>query len=968
MSNLEKYLKKYKVLGEEYTHVSMQGGKYNIPDDKIDELYKILSNTEDYYLVERHLEDKSSLIIDIDIKLENEERYITDRIILKIVKEINIVLDAIFLDANKKVYVLQRDKVYKKDNYYKDGLHIIYPEIIGKYNVLTLIRNILLDELKILEKYSKNTIEDIIDKSVIKTNGLTMYGGDKPDVKDNKYKINVVYDNELKKVKDIEEGYELLKILSIRNKDKELTKLKITDENIDELIGEENNVIEDDEDKGSIDIKEAISNTKDVSILRYILMNILKKERADKYEYWLQIGFSLFNTSKDYLYLWDEFSRRSEKYKVGECKEKWLKMKTVGKKITINTIYYYAIKDNKEMLKDLSIIKSLEKIRDDFPNNSLVVNKIYYDYNNNYMYVDMKDDYCPIYKGKHDNKSNYLEIIKGDIVMKCRDCKCIGKIYPNNKDVNISMYLNNMYNVTINNYNLQEKLDEEVEMEVLEIADDERLNILLTETLNSTNGKAYDIANILHYLFNNEFRYDSEYKNWYYFSGRWRKCNNKLRTKISNNIVEYYNLMKMVLKKKYKKDREIDNKINDQEYKSKLRKIDNLIGDLKTTSFKNNIIKEAEEIFTDNHENILEKLDNNVYLLGFENGVYDIKNKCFRDIKPDDYISMSVKYNYIDENSEEYDKTIEEKLTVFLEEIQPNESQRDYLLTYLSTCIVGINLLQHFVIFLGEGRNGKGKITDLLSSTFGDYYSSFKSKLLTKPSTDANIADPQLLDLRKKRICIGSEPERNDRINSGFTKLLTGRDKMKTRYNHGNDMIEFEVNFKIILLANSVPEADQDDKAYRKRLKCIGFPTTFVDNPTNSNEKKINYNLNVDCFKQYFMLLLIKYFNKYETNGLQQNEFVEELTNKVNIDNNKVLEYMEIKTEKTSNDKDCVHTQTLYEKFKDWFYTNYPNDRVISNKVFLQNLKLNYNVDSHVVINKKDSTGIKGIKFKSFEI
>ena len=57
-----------------------------------------------------------------------------------------------------------------------------------------------------------------------------------------------------------------------------------------------------------------------------------------------------------------------------------------------------------------------------------------------------------------------------------------------------------------------------------------------------------------------------------------------------------------------------------------------------------------------------------------------------------------------------------------------------------------------------------------------------------------------------------------------------------------------------------------------------------------------------------------------------------------------------------------------YEKFKDWFYTNYPNDKVISNKVFLQNLKLNYNVDSHVVINKKDSTGIKGIKFKSFEI
>lgn len=223
-----------------------------------------------------------------------------------------------------------------------------------------------------------------------------------------------------------------------------------------------------------------------------------------------------------------------------------------------------------------------------------------------------------------------------------------------------------------------------------------------------------------------------------------------------------------------------------------------------------------------------------------------------------------------------------------------------------------------------------------------------------------------ILDLRKRRVCIGSEPENNEKINTGFTKLLTGRDKIKTRYNHGNEMIEFEVNFKIILLCNKVPEADMDDKAYRKRLKCIGFPTTFVDNPVNDNEKKINYNLNVNEFRQYFILILIKYFNNYEENGLPNNEQIEQLTNKINLENNKILEFMIQKTE--ISDENHIHTQILYEIFKDWFYTNYPNEKTPSNRLFLQNIKLNYSIIDHVIINKKDSTGIKNLKLKNFEI
>ena len=54
---------------------------------------------------------------------------------------------------------------------------------------------------------------------------------------------------------------------------------------------------------------------------------------------------------------------------------------------------------------------------------------------------------------------------------------------------------------------------------------------------------------------------------------------------------------------------------------------------------------EAKELFYDG--DFMEKLDTNPYLLCFNNGVMDFKEKEFRDGRPDDYISLSTNINYI---------------------------------------------------------------------------------------------------------------------------------------------------------------------------------------------------------------------------------------------------------------------------------------------------------------------------------
>ena len=74
---------------------------------------------------------------------------------------------------------------------------------------------------------------------------------------------------------------------------------------------------------------------------------------------------------------------------------------------------------------------------------------------------------------------------------------------------------------------------------------------------------------------------------------------------------------------------------------------------LKNTSSKNNIMKEAAAIFYDTY--FIKNMDANKWLMCFNNGVIDFKQKEFRNGYPQDYITKSTRIDYIpyDKNSEE---------------------------------------------------------------------------------------------------------------------------------------------------------------------------------------------------------------------------------------------------------------------------------------------------------------------------
>jgi len=73
-------------------------------------------------------------------------------------------------------------------------------------------------------------------------------------------------------------------------------------------------------------------------------LNALSPSRADDYADWLAVGMALHSLGDDSLLLeWDDWSKFSSKYKVGECQKKWKSFKRQG--VAIGTLAHMAKQD-----------------------------------------------------------------------------------------------------------------------------------------------------------------------------------------------------------------------------------------------------------------------------------------------------------------------------------------------------------------------------------------------------------------------------------------------------------------------------------------------------------------------------------------------------------------------------------------------------------------------------------------------
>jgi len=77
----------------------------------------------------------------------------------------------------------------------------------------------------------------------------------------------------------------------------------------------------------------------------------LSVERANDYTEWLNIGFCLYNIDDSLIEVWDDFSKKGDTYKTGECEKLWSSMKKSS--IGLGSLKYWAKIDNPKAYNDV---------------------------------------------------------------------------------------------------------------------------------------------------------------------------------------------------------------------------------------------------------------------------------------------------------------------------------------------------------------------------------------------------------------------------------------------------------------------------------------------------------------------------------------------------------------------------------------------------------------------------------------
>jgi len=187
------------------------------------------------------------------------------------------------------------------------------------------------------------------------------------------------------------------------------------------------------------------------------------------------------------------------------------------------------------------------------------------------------------------------------------------------------------------------------------------MNDITSETLTafeaSIHGSIFDIASAVHLMFTNTYK-SGRLKNklWFKFDGnKWKQSEIGPYFELSTKVLEVYECL---LKKTIESEVDNENKLTKVHFEdeatqlndTKIQLIDrkvalvNIISRLKNVNFKEAICKECLYLFYD--PEFISKLDKDMRLICFQNGVLEKDCGVFRQGKREDMISIVIDMEY----------------------------------------------------------------------------------------------------------------------------------------------------------------------------------------------------------------------------------------------------------------------------------------------------------------------------------
>lgn len=244
-----------------------------------------------------------------------------------------------------------------------------------------------------------------------------------------------------------------------------------------------------------------------------------------------------------------------------------------------------------------------------------------------------------------------------------------------------------------------------------------------------------------------------------------------------------------------------------QEYKKKITCARRRSGAIDAT------LKEAAPLLAINTE----ELDKDGFLLNTPGGVVDLRTGEISPHRAEYYCTKITTVSPGTENAEVFDQ--------FLDDVTcGNFEMKDFLQAVLGMAAIGKVFLENLLMVYGKGGNGKSTLFNLVSRVLGDYAGTIPADTLT--ANRMVNRDPEIAQLRGKRLIIAAELAEGKRLDTSNLKKLCSTDRIAAREIY-KAPISFTPSHTIILYTNQIPKVGATDQGTWDRIVIVPFTASF---------------------------------------------------------------------------------------------------------------------------------------------
>ena len=438
---------------------------------------------------------------------------------------------------------------------------------------------------------------------------------------------------------------------------------------------------------------------------------------------------------------------------------------------------------------------------------------------------------------------------------------------------------------------------------------------------------------------------------WYTFKNhRWEIDKGiTLRMAISTEMYVLFSVKSEVLQNEYQNYDESDDRA--EFIKKQIGGVQGIMVKLKRTNDKNNILREAMELFYDSE--FIKNMDTNKHLLCFNNGVVDFKSKMFRDGYPQDYITKTTGINYVefDKTNKEINKIADELMT-FMDKLFPIPDLNRYMWDHLASCLIGTNKNQTFNVYHGSGSNGKSILADLMSYTLGEYKGTIPITLVTEKRNTIGGTSSEVIALKGIRYAVMQEPSKGMKLNEGIMKELTGGDPIQARALYAESEI-FEPQFKLVVCTNNLFDIESNDDGTWRRIRKCDFLAKFVDEGEEHTDdtpyvfvKDKGLKEKLPAFAPIFASMLVK--RAFDSGGVVEDcDYVMAASNKYRNGQDNIAAFVAENVEKTGVATDKIKKNELSNQFKMWFIQEQGGRKMPKGQELYQYMDKRYGANSN---------------------